>query len=91
RLGENDLQRWEGTEQNLRVVKAIPHPDFDPTTLDNDLMLLKLERAVALGPAVRPLALPRTCAPPGSVCLLSGWGTVTTPQGEGTMRVVGGG
>ncbi|NXT58454.1 KLK14 protein, partial [Pluvianellus socialis] len=77
RVGENDLQRREGTEQERRVARAIPHPAFDPTTLDNDLMLLRLERPVALGAAVRPIPLPRACAPPATTCLVSGWGTVT--------------
>ncbi|NXV25172.1 KLK14 protein, partial [Cepphus grylle] len=80
RLGENDLRRREGTEQDRGVTAAIPHPAFDPTTLDNDLMLLRLERPVALGRAVRPVPLPRACAPPGTTCLVSGWGTVTTPR-----------
>ncbi|NXY91808.1 TRYP protein, partial [Alcedo cyanopectus] len=80
RLGENDLERREGTEQERGVAKALPHPAFDPTTLDNDLMLLKLDRPVLLGAAVRPLPLPRSCAPPGATCLVSGWGTVTTPR-----------
>ncbi|KAF1431056.1 Kallikrein-14, partial [Spheniscus mendiculus] len=80
RLGENDLRRREGAEQDRLVAKVIPHPAYDPTTLDNDLMLLKLDRPAELGRAVRPLALPRACAPPGTTCLVSGWGTVTTPQ-----------
>ncbi|XP_074713903.1 LOW QUALITY PROTEIN: trypsin-like [Strix uralensis] len=89
RLGENDLNQVEGTEQDRRGVRAIPHPGFDPTTLDNDLLLLKLDRPVALGRAVRPLPLPRACAPAGTTCLLSGWGTVTTPQGESTPPPTG--
>ncbi|NXK15698.1 TRY1 protein, partial [Herpetotheres cachinnans] len=88
RLGENDLQQQEGTEQNRLVAKVIPHPFFNPTTLDNDLMLLKLDRPVALGRAVWPLALPRTCAPEGTTCLVSGWGTITTPQGESSKPIV---
>ncbi|XP_053908595.1 kallikrein-14-like [Cuculus canorus] len=80
RLGENDLQRWEGTEQERLVAKAIPHPAYNPVTMDNDLLLLKLNRPAALGRAVRPLPLPRACAAPGALCLLSGWGTVTSPQ-----------
>ncbi|NXL84476.1 KLK14 protein, partial [Alectura lathami] len=80
RLGENNLRRPEGTEQSRRVIRAIRHPGFDPATLDNDLMLLQLDRPVQLSRAVQPLALPRACAPPGSTCLVSGWGTVTTPQ-----------
>ncbi|XP_068779472.1 trypsin-like [Struthio camelus] len=80
RLGENDLQLVEGTEQDRRVVRAIRHPAFDASTLDNDLALLQLDRPVQLGPTVQPLALPRTCAPSGTTCLVSGWGTITTPQ-----------
>ncbi|NXS45025.1 KLK14 protein, partial [Balaeniceps rex] len=80
RLGDNDLQRWEGTEQERGVAKAIAHPAYDPATLDNDLALLKLDQPAALGGAVWPLALPRACAPPGTTCLVSGWGTVTTPR-----------
>ncbi|XP_075580957.1 trypsin-like [Pelecanus crispus] len=80
RLGENDLQVREGTEQERQAVKVIPHPAFDAQTLDNDLMLLKLDRPAALGSAVEPLALPRSCAPPGTTCLVSGWGTITTPK-----------
>ncbi|NXD18300.1 KLK14 protein, partial [Nothocercus nigrocapillus] len=80
RLGEYDLRVHEGTEQNRRVVQAIRHPAFNPSTLDNDLMLLKLERPAELGRAVQPLALPRACAPAGTTCLISGWGTITTPQ-----------
>lgn len=80
RVGENDLRRPEGTEQQRRVVTAIRHPGYDPRSLDNDLLLLKLDRAVQLSPAVQPLPLPRSCATPGTTCLVSGWGTVTSPQ-----------
>uniref|UniRef100_A0A8B9C6D3 Peptidase S1 domain-containing protein n=1 Tax=Anser brachyrhynchus TaxID=132585 RepID=A0A8B9C6D3_9AVES len=80
RLGENDLGQAEGTEQERRVLRAFRHPAFNPTTLDNDLMLLQLDRPARLSRAVQPLALPRSCAPPGTTCLVSGWGTVTTPQ-----------
>jgi len=64
------------------VLKAIPHPAFNPATLDNDLLLLKLDRPATLGRAVQPLPLPASCVPPGATCLVSGWGTVTSPQGE---------
>ncbi|XP_025916582.1 kallikrein-14-like [Apteryx rowi] len=86
RLGESDLRLAEGTEQERRVVRAIRHPAFDARTLDNDLMLLQLDRPARLGAAVQPLALPRACAPAGTTCLVSGWGTVTTPQGERGLR-----
>uniref|UniRef100_A0A8C3UYA5 Peptidase S1 domain-containing protein n=1 Tax=Catharus ustulatus TaxID=91951 RepID=A0A8C3UYA5_CATUS len=84
RLGEDDLSRREGTEQERRVVQAVPHPRFNPVTLDSDLALLRLDRPAVTNRAVRPLRLPQSCAPAGASCLLSGWGTVTTPQGQGT-------
>uniref|UniRef100_A0A493SXF0 Peptidase S1 domain-containing protein n=1 Tax=Anas platyrhynchos platyrhynchos TaxID=8840 RepID=A0A493SXF0_ANAPP len=87
RLGENDLGQAEGTEQERGVLRAFRHPAYDPTTLDNDLLLLQLDRPVRLSRAVQPLALPRSCARPGTSCLVSGWGTVTTPQGEAGGRV----
>ncbi|XP_066065469.1 kallikrein-14-like [Chamaea fasciata] len=80
RLGEDDLTRREGTEQERRVTLALSHPRFDPATLDSDLALLKLDRPVVIGRSVRPLALPRACGRPGASCMLSGWGTVTSPQ-----------
>ncbi|KAI6058742.1 Kallikrein-14-like protein [Aix galericulata] len=86
RLGENDLGQAEGTEQERGVLRAFRHPAFDPTTLDNDILLLQLDRPARLSRAVQPLALPRSCAPPGTSCLVSGWGTVTTPQGEAGGR-----
>ncbi|NXN98363.1 KLK11 protein, partial [Rhinopomastus cyanomelas] len=80
RVGENDLQQREGTEQERGVSLALPHPRFNPSTLDSDLMLLRLQRPVVLGPAVQPLPLPQACAPPGTACLVSGWGTLTSPK-----------
>uniref|UniRef100_A0A8C3V0N0 Peptidase S1 domain-containing protein n=1 Tax=Catharus ustulatus TaxID=91951 RepID=A0A8C3V0N0_CATUS len=41
-------------------------------------MLLRLRAPAHLSAQVRPL--PLSCAPAGASCLLSGWGTVTTPQ-----------
>ncbi|XP_053825440.1 LOW QUALITY PROTEIN: kallikrein-14-like, partial [Vidua macroura] len=80
RLGEDDLTRREGTEQERRVALAVTHPRFDPATLDNDLALLRLDR-----PAHRPRRpghwpCPAPAPRPEASCLLSGWGTVTTPQ-----------
>ncbi|XP_030921346.1 kallikrein-14-like [Geospiza fortis] len=73
RLGEDDLRRHEGTEQERRVTLALPHPRFDRVTLDSDLALLP--PGATIGRSVRPLPLPGACSQPGDSCLLSGWGT----------------
>uniref|UniRef100_A0A8U8B1X9 Uncharacterized protein n=1 Tax=Geospiza parvula TaxID=87175 RepID=A0A8U8B1X9_GEOPR len=78
RLGEDDLRRHEGTEQERRVTLALPHPRFDRVTLDSDLALLRLDRPAVISRSVRPLPLPGACGQPGDSCLLSGW--VTLPD-----------
>ena len=46
------------------------------------LMLLRLERPVRLGRAVKPIAVANTCMSPGTPCLVSGWGTTSSPIGK---------
>uniref|UniRef100_H0WG77 Peptidase S1 domain-containing protein n=1 Tax=Otolemur garnettii TaxID=30611 RepID=H0WG77_OTOGA len=75
-LGAHNIQRWEETQQVIRVRRAIPHPDFDPNTLANDIMLLQLERKARWNAAVQPIRLPRVTSrvTPGMVCNVAGWG-----------------
>lgn len=82
RLGEQNLAVQEGPEQDRVVASAILHPNYNRFTLDSDLMLLKLARPVNIGRTVRPVTLPSACATTGTTCLVSGWGTVTSPQGK---------
>uniref|UniRef100_A0A670JJR7 Peptidase S1 domain-containing protein n=1 Tax=Podarcis muralis TaxID=64176 RepID=A0A670JJR7_PODMU len=84
RLGKHNLAVREEGEQTRRVVRYFRHPRFDPRTLNNDVMMLKLERPVPFTQNLHPLELPRGCSAPGTECLVSGWGTLTTPQGTRT-------
>lgn len=81
-LGKHSLQRREATQQVLRVVRQVPHPQYNARTHDNDLMLLRLERPARLGSAVRPIAVARTCPSLQTSCRVSGWGTTSSPIGE---------
>ncbi|XP_020015536.1 kallikrein-14 [Castor canadensis] len=78
-LGKHNLRRWEATQQVLRVTRQVPHPQYNSQTHTNDLMLLRLERTARLGRAVRPIAVAQSCANPGSLCRVSGWGTTSSP------------
>nr|XP_044621336.1 granzyme B-like isoform X7 [Equus asinus] len=40
-LGAHNIQKQERTQQVISVKKAIPHPDYNPKNLANDIMLLK--------------------------------------------------
>nr|XP_044621327.1 granzyme B-like isoform X8 [Equus asinus] len=81
-LGAHNIQKQERTQQVISVKKAIPHPDYNPKNLANDIMLLKLEREAKLTAAVRTLSLPWGTGQvrPGEMCHVAGWGRVT-PNG----------
>uniref|UniRef100_A0A3B4A501 Vitamin K-dependent protein C n=1 Tax=Periophthalmus magnuspinnatus TaxID=409849 RepID=A0A3B4A501_9GOBI len=87
--GEHDLSLPENTEQKRRVVKVLVHEDYNQTSSDSDLALLKLVRDVKLGRYVIPVCLPGPRGQgsgPGSglartlaavrVSTVSGWGRV---------------
>ncbi|MBN3313781.1 TRY3 protein, partial [Atractosteus spatula] len=74
RLGEHNLAVNEGTEQVISSSRVIRHPSFNSNTLNNDIMLIKLERAATLNSYVNTVALPTSCAGAGTQCLISGWG-----------------
>ncbi|XP_057568984.1 kallikrein-14 [Hippopotamus amphibius kiboko] len=78
-LGKHNRRIWEPTEQVLRVARQVPHPQYNSQTHNNDLMLLRLERPARLGKAVRPIAVASACANAGTSCLVSGWGTTSSP------------
>ncbi|XP_053451151.1 granzyme B-like [Nycticebus coucang] len=81
-LGAHNIWRWEETQQFIRVRRRIPHPDYNDSTLANDIMLLQLERKAKWNAAVQPIRLPRVTGGvmPGMVCSVAGWGW-TAPQG----------
>uniref|UniRef100_A0A8C3C801 Peptidase S1 domain-containing protein n=1 Tax=Cairina moschata TaxID=8855 RepID=A0A8C3C801_CAIMO len=81
RLGEYDLGRLDGTEQFRLVNRLVRHPRYNHTAKEHDLMLVQLRRPANLGPAVRVLPLATRCPAAGTPCLVSGWGTTTSPQG----------
>ncbi|XP_007947451.1 cathepsin G-like [Orycteropus afer afer] len=75
-LGAHNIQRPERTQQHVAVVRAIPHPEYNPQINVNDIMLLQLRNRARRNRFVRPLALPRTQARlrPGTLCTAAGWG-----------------
>ncbi|XP_012589439.1 PREDICTED: granzyme B [Condylura cristata] len=40
-LGAHDITKTEPTQQVIPAIKAIPHPDYNPGTSANDIMLLQ--------------------------------------------------
>ncbi|ELK37886.1 Kallikrein-10 [Myotis davidii] len=83
-LGMHHLQRHDGWEQTRRATESFPHPDFNNSVPNkdhrNDIMLVKLASPAIITWAVRPLTLSSRCVTPGTRCLISGWGTTSSPQ-----------
>ncbi|XP_078299893.1 complement factor D [Panthera onca] len=78
-LGAHSLSQPEPSKRLYDVLRAVPHPDSRPDTIDHDLLLLQLSEKAELGPAVQPLAwqrLDRDVAA-GTLCDVAGWGVVT--------------
>ncbi|KAF3814905.1 hypothetical protein GH733_017181, partial [Mirounga leonina] len=66
-LGKHNLRNWEATQQVLRVVRQVPHPQYNSRTHNNDLVLLQLKRPVRLGRAECRQAYSHAVTP-GMVC-----------------------
>ncbi|NWX92888.1 DDN1 protein, partial [Nothoprocta ornata] len=83
-LGAHDIYEPERTQQVRGVLRYYPHPDYDPGTVDNDIMLLKARRAErdGLNKYVKPVALPKSSSdlPAGTRCSVAGWGRIDKEQ-----------
>ncbi|KAJ7392546.1 hypothetical protein OS493_012217 [Desmophyllum pertusum] len=57
--------------------------------MDNDIALIKLESEVSFNDNMKPVCLPTNNFPPGTMCLVSGFGTIRSngPQSK-TLRKV---
>uniref|UniRef100_I3JZT1 trypsin n=1 Tax=Oreochromis niloticus TaxID=8128 RepID=I3JZT1_ORENI len=87
RLGEHDISVNEGTEQFIDSSRVIRHPQYDSWNIDNDIMLIQLSRPATLNSYVQAVALPRSCAPAGTMCTVSGWGnTMSSTANEDRLQ-----
>uniref|UniRef100_A0A4W5M9K4 trypsin n=1 Tax=Hucho hucho TaxID=62062 RepID=A0A4W5M9K4_9TELE len=74
RLGEHNIARTEGNEQFISSFRIIPHPNYSSYNINNDIMLIKLSKPTTLNTYVQPVTLSTSCAPAGTMCVVSGWG-----------------
>ncbi|XP_043824308.1 cationic trypsin-3 [Dromiciops gliroides] len=78
RLGEHNIEVLEGNEQFISSAKVIRHPKYNSATIDNDIMLIKLNKPATLSSRVSTISLPTSCAAAGTSCLISGWGNTAS-------------
>ncbi|XP_059188418.1 trypsin [Centropristis striata] len=90
--GDYSLTIFEGTEQEILPQLLIPHPEYNSTTTNNDIMLIKLKAPVYLNSYVSIALLPRQGASiaEGRLCRVSGWGRTSPTGGQipATLRTV---
>ncbi|KAM6181652.1 granzyme B-like [Erethizon dorsatum] len=82
-LGAHNIEKQEKTQKVIHVKRSIPHPDYNPQIMTNDIMLLQLEKKAKLTKAVQLLRLPKgkSQVKPGALCQVAGWGQLA-PQGK---------
>ncbi|XP_066945173.1 serine protease 1-like [Macrobrachium rosenbergii] len=76
-LGEHHLEHDDDMEVRKKVDKYINYNDFDLTTLEHDISLLKLSESVNFNEHILPACLPtpKTVLPKSNKnCVVSGWG-----------------
>ncbi|XP_070823425.1 trypsin-1 [Chaetodon trifascialis] len=83
RLGEHNIRVNENTEQFIRSSRVIRHPKYNAYNIDNDIMLIKLSEPAVFNQYVQPVALPTRCAPAGTMCTVSGWGSTMSSTVDG--------
>ncbi|XP_043852865.1 kallikrein-7-like [Dromiciops gliroides] len=79
-LGKSSLKGKERGSQVIQATRSVRHPQYSTVTHMNDLMMIKLQKPARLGTNIKPITLPSQCAPPGTSCTVSGWGTTTSPD-----------
>lgn len=63
-------------EQDVQVVgysKMINHPYFSITSIENNLMLIKLERYIEVNDYVKLVSLPKEPPRENTMCMVSTW------------------
>jgi len=54
---ENELYKHEGQEQARTIAEAVPHPEYNPLTFDNDIAILKLNDSFVFNEYVQPIEI----------------------------------
>ncbi|NXY06431.1 MCT1A protease, partial [Pteruthius melanotis] len=89
-LGAHNINEPEKTQQVRGVLKYHEHPEYDPSTMYNDIMLLQartfpkpfpfpqLTSKATLNDYVQTVPLPKTGSdlPTGTKCVIAGWGLI---------------
>uniref|UniRef100_A0A8C4TFM9 trypsin n=1 Tax=Erpetoichthys calabaricus TaxID=27687 RepID=A0A8C4TFM9_ERPCA len=80
-LGAHYHSKNEKSQQRIPVQKMITHEAYNDMTLENDIMILKLQFNATITKEVKTIRLPSEDDHfgPGTTCLVAGWGLTSFP------------
>ncbi|NXL93258.1 GRAB protein, partial [Alectura lathami] len=88
-LGAHNIYKPEKSQQVRGVSSYHPHPEYNPITYANDIMLLKARQSpkATLNDYVKSIPLPRTSSDlrTGTKCCIAGWGLIDKDQATSTL------
>lgn len=79
-LGEDSLTTSSPNQLSMSVEQIINHPDYEASTFNNDLCLLRLSSGVSFTDFIQPVCLTAANTGPsdGSGVWVTGWGTLSS-------------
>ena len=86
RAGLHDRFAPDGNVQTRSVAQVVRHPDYNPSTIENDVALLRLSAPFVYTPRVQPIEIATANAAVGSLAPVSGWGQ-TAPGSASAARL----
>lgn len=70
----------------IQASEIIVHPNYNSTTYDNDIALVKLSTALIFGTSRQPVILATYAPGAGTNAVISGWGRRSIAEGSGSHR-----
>ncbi|KAM6328489.1 granzyme A-like [Alca torda] len=91
-LGAHSQKARESEKQFFQIAKRIPYQYYCPSSQENDIMLLQLQKSAKINKAVKVIRLPTSDddLKPGTICSVAGWGQTHNQlkQSSDTLREV---
>uniref|UniRef100_A0A663N366 Peptidase S1 domain-containing protein n=1 Tax=Athene cunicularia TaxID=194338 RepID=A0A663N366_ATHCN len=82
-LGAHNIHEPEASQQVRGVLSYHQHPEYDPRTVSNDIMLLKARQSCSgrwIGGSSGAVGLAGSDLPTGTKCSIAGWGLIDNDQ-----------
>ncbi|XP_002164216.1 elastase-1 isoform X1 [Hydra vulgaris] len=76
-LGEHVRDTNEGSEQEHTVENIIIHNEYNDSSLESDIAIIKLKKKVKINDDIGFACLPNEPPPTNATCYLTGWGLLT--------------